>query len=205
MIDSILPLLLLLLLVVALLAATLWWLVKQVLAKRRSQSLDKVTLHVRLPKEDETKIDAAEQLFGSLHSLRDDTGWGPLSTSDTLSLEIVAAHESIQFYVSVHKDHVDFVEKQIHSAYPSADILVVPEPDVFSLGGKIAYTALRFTGKNFLPIKQYKDLPTDSLNAITSAMSKMAEKEAVAVQIVLAPASNAWRHQARSFFERLGK
>src|SRR5690606_24309649 len=44
---------------------------------------------------------------------------------------------------------------------------------------------------------------TDSLNAITSAMSKLEEKEATVVQMVIAPAGNKWRQQARAFLNGL--
>ncbi len=186
-----------------LLIGLLWWMAHHVLEKRRRQSLRQITLHVRLPNDDETKIDAAEQMFGALHGLSDESGWSILSAHDSISLEIVASYESIQFYVSVQSEYRVFVEKQIHGAYPRADILEVDEPNIFSLGGKMAYTALKFSDKNYLPIKCYKDLPTDSLNAITSAISKMAEKEAVAVQMIISPASNGWRQQARSFLSGL--
>src|SRR5690606_3136384 len=39
--------------------------------------------------------------------------------------------------------------------------------------------------------------------SITSAMSKMSEKEALMVQVIISPASNRWRHQARAFLSGL--
>ena len=149
--NSILPLFVLFFAIIGLLAGVAWWMFHQVQQKRRKQSLSQVTLHIRIPKEDENRIDDAEQMFGALHGLSDESGWELLSSPDSISLEIVAGFESIQFYVSVQDQYRDFVEKQIHSAYPGADILEVDEPNIFSLGGKIAYTALKFTGKKLLP------------------------------------------------------
>lgn len=201
--TGLLGLLILLLLTLGLLAGVGWWVISQALQRRQRQAFESVTLHVRLPKDDETKIEAAEQMFSSLHGMSDEGGWSLISTPASLSLEIVAEHESIQFYINTPIEYLDFVEKQIHSAYPGADVMQVDPPNIFAKGGKIAYTSLGFTNKPFFPIKCYKDLPTDSLNAITSAMSKMDEKEAVAIQFIITPASNGWRHQARSFLNGL--
>ena len=43
--------------------------------KREKMSLDMVTLEVRIPKDNETKIDATEQLFSILSSLKKKGKW----------------------------------------------------------------------------------------------------------------------------------
>jgi hypothetical protein len=51
----------------------------------------------------------------------------------------------------------------------------------------------------YLPIKTYKDLPTDGLSLITSALSKLGEGEGAIVQFLLEPASAGWQKGGKSY------
>ncbi len=173
--------------------------------KREEYALDFVTLLVRLPKDNEIKIDAAEQMFSSLYSLKN-VGIGSfLKTEDIVSFEIVALKEEIAFYVSCSKKIRDFVEKQVHGAYPNADITEVDEINIFSEKGKVAFSTIVFERSNYYPIKPYKDLPTDGLSLITSALSKMSAGEGSHVQILLQPMSKKWQDSGRSYMQKQKK
>ena len=76
-------------------------------------------------------MSVAEQLFASLHSIAHSGFWSFLKPEEHLSFEIVAKSEDIRFYVAVPKKLTDLVEKQIHGAYPGADIKVVEEYSIF--------------------------------------------------------------------------
>src|SRR5216683_6037604 len=89
---------------------------------REKVSLDSVLLQVALPRENEIKIDAAEQLFSSFSSIKKGN-WR--SEPDHLSFEMVGTAGDIRFYVHAPKRLQDLVEKQINGAYPDADITVV--------------------------------------------------------------------------------
>ncbi|PWU24263.1 hypothetical protein C5B42_00205 [Candidatus Cerribacteria bacterium 'Amazon FNV 2010 28 9'] len=166
---------------------------------RENYSLRFVTLKVLLPKDNEIKIDAAEQMFASLHSIKH--GWPQnwFNTEDHFTFEIVALKESIAFYVSVPSQLRDLVEKQIYGAYPSAEISIDDEQNIFSQGGKVAFTALTLEHPTFFPIKTYKDLPTDGLSLLTSALSKMGEGEGAIVQFLLEPADTGWQKAGSSY------
>ncbi len=172
---------------------------------REERSLEYVTLQVALPRDNETKIDAAEQLFASLHSLHHSGFWSFLRPQEHLSFEIVAKMEDIRFYVSVPRKLMDLVEKQIHGAYPGAEIREVEEYTIFSQQGKVAFTALRLKHANYMPIRTYRDLPTDPLSSITSALAKMRETEGAAIQILLRPAGGKWRGQGRGYIAKVKK
>lgn len=198
-----LELLILLFILSGLMAVGLWFLIKQGLEARQKNALDMVTFRVQLPGDDATGIEAAEQMFAGLHGIAADTGWSLVPAPLTLSFEIVAQPESVEFYVSMPADYKDYVERQIHSNYAAALIEEVNEVNIFSNGGKIAYAGLSAGDKAYYPIKCYKDLPTDSLNAVTSAMSKLDSNEALVVQMVLKPASGGWQTGGRTFIEGL--
>ncbi|MFC1790642.1 hypothetical protein ACFLZP_04140, partial [Patescibacteria group bacterium] len=112
--------------------------------RREERSLGSVLLQVAVPFNNEIKIDAAEQLFASLYSLKSKTGFFSLKPPNFLSFEVVAMAEDIRFYVSVPKSIRDFAEKQIYGAYPAAQILEVPEYNIFSKEGKVAFCQLQF-------------------------------------------------------------
>ena len=199
----------------AILVILLLWLVLGVFAymglqwfkhrKREHYALSFVTLLVRLPKDTETKIDAAEQMFASLYSLKNRGIGSFLKTEEIISFEIVALREEIAFYVSCARNTRDFVEKQIHGAYPNADIREVDEINIFSKKGKVAFASLTLEDSNFKPLKAYKDLPTDGLSLITSALAKMGEGEGAIVQMLIQPASKKVHEQARSYVQKQKK
>jgi hypothetical protein len=71
--------------------------------KRESYSLDFVTLLVRLPKDNEIKIDAAEQMFAGLYSLKKQGFFSFLQPEEMISFELVGLKEVIAFYVRCSK------------------------------------------------------------------------------------------------------
>ncbi|HYD34928.1 MAG TPA: DUF87 domain-containing protein [Vitreimonas sp.] len=169
---------------------------------REEYALDFVTLMVRLPKDNEIKIDAAEQMFAGLYSLKK-TGWFSwFKNEEVFSFEIVALKEKIAFYVNCPRKIRDLVEKQIHGAYPNAEIKEVDEVNIFSEKGKVAFTSVKTEKAIYLPIKTYKDLPTDGLSLLTSALSKMGEGEGAVVQILLRPEGRGWQKKGRNYIQK---
>lgn len=130
---------------------------------REEKSLDSVLLEITVPRGNEVKIDAMEQLIGSLASIKK-SGWKMrFKSQPAISFEIVGRTEDIRFYIWVPKDYRDLLEKQIHGAYSDAHIIEVPEYDIFTENGKVAYKSLQLRKENYYPIKTYKELPTDPL------------------------------------------
>lgn len=172
---------------------------------REIRSLEYVVLQVAVPRDNEIKIDAAEQMFGSLYSIHKSGFWSFLKPQDHLSFEIVARKEEIRFYLSVPKKHVDLVEKQINGAYSGADIKIVDDYSIFTKDGKVAFAALTLSSADFFPIRTYRDLPTDSLSSLTSVLAKMDEGEGAAIQLLIQPADGKWRKFGRSYISKTKK
>lgn len=169
------------------------------LKKREKISLEMVTVEVKLAKENEIKIDAAEQMFSSFSSLKKSGMFSFLEVDDVIAFEIVGKEADIRFYVSAPNRIIDLVEKTIYSYYPNSDIKKVEEPNIFSEDGKVSFGSFVVKGDSYLPIKTYRDLPTDSLSAITSAVSKIGEKEGAIIQMLIRPADGKWRKQGKSY------
>lgn len=183
---------------------------------RESESLNSTLLQVTVPRENEIKIDAAEQMFSALASLRRTRSSDKLAffkSQPHLSFEIVGLPGDIRFYVNVPNKYQDFIEKQINGAYPDAEIVPVNEPsakqkegtvigteyNIFSPDGKVAFASLRLKSNDYLPIKTFKDLPVDPLSSITSILAKMGEGEGATLQIIIQPAPTKWKKIGRNY------
>ncbi|MDO8551369.1 MAG: type IV secretion system DNA-binding domain-containing protein [bacterium] len=172
---------------------------------REKHSLTYVFLQAALPRGNEVKIDAAEQMFSSLYSIKKGGWFSFLHPPVHITLEIVALPGDIRFYFSVPVKLKDLVEKQINGAYPDAEIKEVPEYNIFSEEGQVAYASLKLRNAAFNPIKVYKDLATDPLSLFTSALAKMTEGEGAAIQILISPAANEWRSSGKKFISKIRK
>lgn len=189
---------------------------------REHHSLNSTLLQITVPRDNEIKIDAAEQMFAGLASLR--KTWNTnrnyfFMSQPHMSFEIVGLPGDIRFYVNVPNEYRDFVEKQINGAYPDAEILVVNEPaakqrngtiigteyNIFSDNGKVAFYALKLKGASYLPIQVYKDLPVDPLSSLTSTLAKMSEGEGAVIQFVIESADNHWKHEGRHYLSATKK
>jgi len=101
--------------------------------KRENMAYDMTTLEIQMPKDNEVKIDAAEQMFASFATLKKTKGWFSFADIDeALVFEIVAKKADIRFYISAPTKIVDLVEKTVYGYYPTADIKKVDEPNIFS-------------------------------------------------------------------------
>lgn len=181
--------------------------------KRETDSLNSTLLQVTVPRENEIKIDAAEQLFSSLSSLHKSHGFLSLTPQPHLAFEIVGLPGDIRFYIHVPNSLKDFIEKQINGAYPDAEIVSVNEPsakqkgqniigsehNIFTQNGKVAFASLALKKSDYLPMKVYKDLPVDPLASISSVLAKMGDGEGAVIQVFVSPAGDKWKKLGRNY------
>ncbi len=166
---------------------------------REEKSVDSVYLQISVPRLNEIKIDAMEQFFASLYSIKKG-GWKQkFSFQPAISFEIVARSEDIKFFVWCPTQYKDLIERQIHGAYPDAEIKEVQEVNLFNEDGKVAYKSFQLGKPSFYPLKTFKELPTDILAPITSSLAKMGEGESACVQILISPAEGDWQKEGRKF------
>ncbi len=184
--------------------------------KRESDSLDSTLLQVSVSRDNEIKIDAAEQLFSSFAAISKSTFF---KAGAAISFEIVGLPGDIRFYVNTPNKVKDFVEKQINGAYPDAQIVALTEEaakqktefiigneyNIFSNEGKVAFTSLGLKHGNYMPLKVFKELAVDSMSSFTSTLAKMNEGEGAAIQILIRPADNKWKKEGKAYLSRTKK
>jgi len=181
----------------------------------RIGSEKKVVLLVSLPQDNEIEIAAAEQMFASLTGLTNKpnkvfnvaVGLFPQTEilfknpTDSISFEISANEERISFQVVVAKKWADYVERQIHGAYPDAEISEADETTLFPEQGSVHVHEFELKGKVFYPIRMYDEFEVDTLNALTSVVSKLTGDERVVLQVVTQPADDVWRKRGQHFVQ----
>lgn len=186
---------------------------------READSLNSVLLQVTVSRDNDIKIDAAQQMFASLASIRGGGKFENFKPQPHLSFEIVGLPGDIRFYVHVPQKYRDFVEKQINGAFPEADIVPVNDPaakqrdgsvigteyNIFSEDGKVAFLYANLKSSDYMPLKVYKDLAVDPMSSITSVLAKMQEGEGAAIQILIKPADAKWVKAGRSYLAGIKK
>lgn len=178
-------------------------------AHLRGGAFEKIILLVTVPKikpeergaaEDtlqsiQEDIAVAETFFASIGGMKAQKGFQAwlLGREDEISFEIVARGGLIHFYVVVPRYLREYLEEQLHAQYSNAQIEPVEDYNIFSSRGVILGSYLVFTRPNYYPIKTYKKLEADPLNALTNILSKIDKTDGVAIQFLTRSARPGWR------------
>ncbi len=166
--------------------------------KLKVLNVDSVLLMLEIPRENDKKELAAEQLFASLHGILRDKQ--ELKNSggiqEHLSFEIVSTAGQIRFYVWAPKILQSFVEGQIYSQYPTVQIYKMNEDYVDDRNKyPVTYsTELELTDNEALPIKTFDNFEVDPLAGITGTLAKLSpdRSEELWIQILARPIPDDW-------------
>ena len=164
------------------------------------RSIESTLLVLEIPKANDKKELAAEQLFASLHGiLRDKTELKQTGgIQEHLSFEIASVNGQIRFYVWVPTALRSFVEGQIYSQYPTVQIHEADEDYVaHERNHSVFYTSeITLTDSEYLPIKTFQSFEVDPLAGITGTLAKLETTgEELWVQVLVRPIADDW-HKA---------
>ena len=168
------------------------------LNKLKVLNVDSVLLMLEIPRENDKKELAAEQLFASLHGILRDKQELKNSggVQEHLSFEIVSTAGQIRFYVWVPKILQSVVEGQIYSQYPTVQIYKMNEDYVDKRSEyPVAYmTELGLVENEALPIKTFDTFEVDPLAGITGTLAKLDpdNTEEMWIQILARPIPDDW-------------
>ena len=166
---------------------------------RKNLHVDSVLLMLEIPRTNDKKELAAEQLFASLHGILRDKKELKMSggVQEHLSFEIVSTSGQIRFYVWVPKILQSFVEGQIYAQYPTVQIHRVKEDyvDAAAQNHPVIYTSeIILTEDEVLPIKTFENFEVDPLAGITGTLAKLSAEnnEELWIQIETRPIPDDW-------------
>ncbi len=168
------------------------------------ESTEHKLLILEIPRANDKKELAAEQMFASLHGILRDKTELRLSggLQEHISFEIATIGKLTRFYVWVPKHLQNFVEGQIYAQYPSVQIHEAEE-DYTKRQFKhdVIYTSeLTLTDNEMLPIKTFQSFEVDPLAGITAALAKLEDSdEEVWIQFLARPIADSWHKRASAF------
>ncbi len=190
----------------------LYFLLKKILRKvfKNISSFKFAVLSVQVPKYEEVKegektgpktqqelaekIAIMESFFSNIAGLTSQKGFKYefIPRTDHLAFELVLKEGLIYFYVVVPEHWKDFIEQQIMAQFPKALVEEVEDYNIFSPQGAISAAMLKFKKEYIYPIKTYRKLDTDSLNALTGALSKLDKNSGAVIQYVVRSSNPSW-------------
>ncbi len=174
--------------------------------KKQSQELevDGAVLLLQVPRTNEKKELAAEQMLASLHGLllsSHATFLGSKNIRERLSFEIAVKAKRIGFYVWVPNYLKSFVEEQIYAQYPTVHISEVPDYTITNVNsaGVSLSTELKLTAHEALPVKTFPSFEVDPLAAITATLAQFDANEEAWMQVIVRPAEDNWYKKSEAY------
>ncbi|MCA9349177.1 type IV secretion system DNA-binding domain-containing protein, partial [Candidatus Saccharibacteria bacterium] len=166
-----------------------------------------VLLLLEVPRANDKKELAAEQMFAALHGiLRPRKRWGGAEEQEHISFEIAAIDKRIRFYVWTPRSLQSFVEGQIYAQYPSVQIQELEQ----DYAGRqlqqtvVHSTELVLTDNETIPIKTFPSFEVDPLAAMTATLAKLDDpNEEMWIQIIARPIQDDWHKRGAKMIEKI--
>ncbi|MDX1765720.1 MAG: type IV secretion system DNA-binding domain-containing protein [Candidatus Saccharimonadales bacterium] len=161
-----------------------------------ASNAEHVLLLLEIPRTNDKKELAAEQMFASLHGIlrpkRELLREGTLQ--EHISFEIASIGQQIRFYIWTPKHLQNFVEGQVYAQYPTVQIYDLTEDYAArELEHNVSYTAeINLSDNEVLPIKTFQNFEVDPLAAITATLAKLEEDEELWIQFLARPIDDNW-------------
>ncbi len=180
-----------------------------IIKQKPSQANDDklIVLLLQVPRTNEKKELAAEQMFASLHGLLlfPSHKLFQAPRRERISCEIAVLKKRIGFYVCVPNYLKSYVEEQIYAQYPMVQISEVGDyaSSFSSLSESTYATEMKLATSDSLPIKTFLSFEVDPLAAITATLAKFEEDEEAWIQLILKPATSNWHKKSERFIRNL--
>ena len=162
-----------------------------------SSSHHLIHLQIRNPKDDETPIESATQIFSSL--LPSHMSWFKrmLHGAPHYAFEIYLLNQTIYFYITVAPKHETFIQSLVSSSYPSVAIKKTSDPlEIVMKSPAKAFGEIVLHNSFTLPTKTYYDFrDIDLMSSVLGFLARRQANERIALQILISPATFPWSSQ----------
>ncbi len=161
---------------------------------------------IRNPKDDETPIESATQIFASLLSFPYVPLWKhPIVKPKTYSFELYLLSQTVYFYIAAPSETETLLASLISSSFPQSQIVKTGDPleSIFKSpyveAGEVVLNA-----SFYYPLKTYMDFQDiDPLSSLIGFLSKQDPSIKMAIQIAVKPASFAWQSRVVSAAQKM--
>jgi len=176
--------------------------------KRIEAAHDHILLMLEVPRTNDKKELAAEQMLAALHGILRTKRELKLSGTlqEHISLEVAAIGQRLRFYIWTPKHLQAFVEGQVYAQYPTVQIFEQEEDyaDRQMHHTVIHTTELRLNVDETIPIKTFPSFEVDPLAAITATLAKLdKEDEEMWIQIMARPVHDDWHRKGARMVARI--
>lgn len=168
----------------------------------KSGPVEGCLLLLQVPRTNDKKALAAEQMLASLHGLLTTPSTSPFSDAvrERISFEIAVINKRIGFYVWLPSFLKDFVAEQIYAQYPTVQISEIEDYSAPNESFSTTLTTdLEMVANDVLPIKMFQNFDVDPLAAITATLAKFEDNEEAWVQLIIRPASTQWQKKSENY------
>lgn len=154
---------------------------------------------IRNPKDDETPIESATQIFASILPYPFIPTWKKLYLHPkTYSFEIYLLSQTIYFYLTTPSENETLIQSLVTASFPASALKKTTDPmDLVFKSNSIEVGEAVLNNHFYLPAKTYMDFKDiDPLASLVGFLSKQDAQIRMAIQIVVTPANFAWQDQA---------
>lgn len=163
-------------------------------------------LLLQVPRNNEKKELAAEQMLAAIHGLltKQSTGLFTSVNHDQISFEIAVVDGRINFFVWCPTRLKQYIQDQIYAQYPNVHISEVQDYSKDQKqGSQYVSTELKLIAPDPLPIKTFPSFEVDPLAAITASLAQFAEDEDAWIQVVVRPAQSGWYKKSERYAQNI--
>lgn len=156
-------------------------------------------LQIRNPKDDETPIESATQIFASALPYPYLNAFKKMIVKPkTYAFELYLLSQSVYFYATTPAESSSFMQSLISSSFPLSKIVKTTDPMDFIFKAKHVLAGELYLNASFMyPLKTYFDFKdVDPLSALVGFLGRQSADLRMAVQILVKPASFAWQNKA---------
>src|SRR5579862_6894364 len=171
---------------------------------------DHILLMLEVPRTNDKKELAAEQMLAALHGILRTKRELKLSGTlqEHISLEVAAIGQRLRFYIWTPKHLQAFVEGQVYAQYPTVQIFEQDEDEDYAdrqLHQTVIHTTeLTLTADETVPIKTFPSFEVDPLAAITATLAKLdKEDEELWIQIMARPVHDDWHRKGTKTINKI--
>lgn len=156
-------------------------------------------LQIRNPKDDETAIESATQIFSSLLTNGHVGFFNQLfNKPSAYAFEMYLLNQTLYFYISVPKESETFMHSLLSSSYPNSAVQKTTDPvDILFKSPHVSIGEVVLTSSYYYPIKTYTEFSNvDPLAPIIGFLSKTDPNVKMGIQIIVTTPNFPWQSNA---------
>src|SRR3989338_3191313 len=189
------------------------------------RSIPYIMLELRIPREVRKSPRAMEQVFMSIHGLRNSPNdiaekWWEGEVTLWFSCELVSFGGDIHFYMRIPKKHRNLIEAALYAQYSDIELAEVTEDYIHRLPATVKelwqnnyelfWNELRLAKEDAYPIRTYVDFEApdeerqlDPISSMLEVLAKLKPAEICWIQILIRPTDDSWKEANEALVEEL--